>query len=448
MKPSLGRRFGVATGVISAAVTFGVLWFVDAGLDVPRIAGVITVAALVGGIAGRIAVWPVLRSMHRLVQTTRSLAAGDVSARARLSSVDALTELGRRVDELADRLEERGATSEVEGERYGTVFDAMAEAVLVVDRRDRVVLTNTQLNELVGGVTVGRSATEVIRHPTLHAAIARAQQGEDQRVEFELPVADGARQLQAHVSPLARGGGVVAVLHDVTSERMAERIRRDFVANASHELRTPLTAIRGFAETLQTARPSDPEGQARFAGLILKHTKRLQALVEDLSALSRAESGVEELALEEIDLRRALGETLDALSSGIEEKGLSVETSGTDQALPVRADARALDQVLLNLVDNAVKYTPEGGAITIRARFAGRWIELDIGNTGPGIPISKLPRVFERFYRVDPGRSREVGGTGLGLAIVKHQVARLGGEVRAESEPGSWTRFRLRLPVA
>lgn len=445
MSLSLGRRFALASGAISVLVALGVLSWFGSGVESPDLVAALVVAGLAGGLAGYAAAWPVLRSLGRIDHAVHSFAKGEVSARARLRDGDALVKLGQAVDELGIRLQERGVTSEVDEERYRTTFDAMAEAVLVVDARQRVVFGNRRLSELAGGATIGRTASEVVRHPVLHTAIERALEGQGQRVAFELPTAKGGVHYQAQVSELPRGQGAVVVLHDVSKERMADQIRRDFVANASHELRTPLTAIRGFAETLRGGARSE-EQRVRFTDLILKHTMRLQALVEDLSALSSAESEAQQLALKDVDLGGALRDALSAVGAVIENKKLSVDNAVRASELVARADEHAVQQVVLNLVDNAVKYTPAEGTITIKGRCVDSWVEIEIQNTGPGIPSSKLSRVFERFYRVDPGRSRELGGTGLGLSIVKHQVARLGGEIYAESEPGAWTRFRLRLP--
>jgi two-component system phosphate regulon sensor histidine kinase PhoR len=247
------------------------------------------------------------------------------------------------------------------------------------------------------------------------------------------------------VAPLPGKTGVVGVLHDVTRQKLVDRVRRDFVANASHELRTPLTAIRGFAETLKAGAIHDPDSADRFVDVILRHTLRLQALVNDLVALSRAESPEQEYELAPLDLGEAVRDVIKGLEAQARQRGIDVSIEGIEGLPPVVANHRALDQVLVNLVDNAIKYTPEGGRIAMHAEVEPEWITFEIENSGPGIPPDQLGRIFERFYRVDAGRSREAGGTGLGLSIVRHLVARMGGTIEAQSLPGQWTRFRLRL---
>jgi two-component system phosphate regulon sensor histidine kinase PhoR len=247
------------------------------------------------------------------------------------------------------------------------------------------------------------------------------------------------------VSPLRNQQGVVTVFHDVTAERAADRVRRDFVANAGHELRTPLTAIRGFAETLREGAIDDPESARGFLDVIVRHARRLQALVDDLADLSRFEGEELQLELEPVFAGALIDEVVRGLESQSRAKGLDVICVGLSDAPPVVAQERALEQVLVNLVDNAIKYTPEGGDVRVGVTAKDGDVVIEVANSGPGIPAKHLPRVFERFYRVDAGRSRELGGTGLGLSIVKHLVAKIGGRITVDSD-GEWTRFQLRLP--
>ena len=334
-----------------------------------------------------------------------------------------------------------------QSERLRAILDAMSEAVLVTDAEGHIVLSNQVIKDLVGPDVEQKTAVEAIPHPDFHDALARSQEGVSSSLEFEIEAASGAtpRALRVSVSPLRKRRGVVSVLYDVTQERAVERVRRDFVANAGHELRTPLTAIRGFAETLRSGAYSDPESAEHFLDVILRHTARLQTLVNDLAELSRFEG--EELRLQRDTI--SPGAIIDEVVAGLEAhataKNLQIGVTG-DSGGTVVADARALEQVLINLVDNAIKYTPEGGEVRITVHDRPDRMAVDVMNTGPGIPEEQLARVFERFYRVDAGRSRELGGTGLGLSIVKHLLASMGGEIHVESEQGSWTRFELSLP--
>jgi two-component system phosphate regulon sensor histidine kinase PhoR len=239
---------------------------------------------------------------------------------------------------------------------------------------------------------------------------------------------------------------VLLTLRDVTEAKRAEAMRRDFVANASHELRTPVSAIRGAAETLLAGALQDPEAAARFVDMIARHAERLARLTEDLLDLSRIESGQWEMRLERVELAPLAQSVLDLHADRAAEKQLKLVRDVPAEAAAV-ADARALEQVLVNLVDNAVKYTPPGGAVTVRAHAEPGRALIEVVDTGPGIERHHLARLFERFYRADPGRSRDQGGTGLGLAIVKHLAQAQKGDVGVESGSGG-TRFWVSLPLA
>jgi two-component system phosphate regulon sensor histidine kinase PhoR len=269
-------------------------------------------------------------------------------------------------------------------------------------------------------------------------------------VALELVAQGVRRSIRAQVAPLPKRQGVVAVLHDVTQLKRADAIRRDFVANASHELRTPLTSIRGFAETLLDGALSDERTAQRFVGHIGENARRLERLVEDLLELSRAESPDSRMELGRVDASALAAQ----LVAGVEQRALEKRLALTLEAEPAiaSADARALDQVLLNLVDNALKYTPEGGHVALRVKNVvasggpqEARVLIEVQDDGPGIPAAHLDRIYERFYRVDKGRSREQGGTGLGLSIVKHLVQRMGGEVSVESRVGHGSVFRVSL---
>jgi two-component system phosphate regulon sensor histidine kinase PhoR len=411
-------------------------------------------ALLLCGVAlGSAVAWVV--SLRDALDTTRlqklveELTQRSYGRRARIQRRGAIPDLGRAIDGLAERLSASEESKHRREDRLRTILDAMAEAVMVTDADGHITLTNKVLTELVGFSAEGKTATEAIRDPDLRQAIEDAQLGLRQQLEISIDGSTGAngRILRASVSPLRNRRGVVTVFHDVTAERVAERVRRDFVANAGHELRTPLTAIRGFAETLRDGAIQDRDSAQEFLDVILRHTKRLQALVDDLADLSRFEGA--DLKLELVPL--SAGEVLDEVVRGLEApsraKHLRVSTAGLADAPAVLSDERALEQVLVNLVDNAIKYTPEGGEIRISVAPQESEVLIEIANSGPGIPQKHLARVFERFYRVDAGRSRELGGTGLGLSIVKHLVAKMGARIKVDSS-GGWTCFALRLPRA
>ena len=384
----------------------------------------------------------------RLQGLVEGLTARSYDRRTRIRRPGQIPDLARALDSLAERLSASEEKKHRREDRLRTILDAMAEAVMVTDADGHITLTNEVLSELVGSSAEGKTATEAIRNPDLRQAIEDAQLGLAQQLEISVDEAGGSpgRVLLASVSPLRSQQGVVTVFHDVTAERIAERVRRDFVANAGHELRTPLTAIRGFAETLRDGAIDDTEVARGFLDVILRHTKRLQALVDDLADLSRFEGAELELTLAPVSAGALLDEVLRGLEAQYKAKGLNLVSTGLAEAPPVMADERALEQVLVNLVDNAIKYAPEGGEVRIELIPGEEDVLIEVANSGPGIPAKHLPRVFERFYRVDAGRSRELGGTGLGLAIVKHLVAGIGGDITVDSD-AEWTHFRLRLAL-
>jgi len=292
------------------------------------------------------------------------------------------------------------------------------------------------------GRTVGLTPLEVTRSEALGEAVKRALEGTAKRLELVLPAQ--ARPCVAQVTPLLRGE-VLLLLRDVTEARRAEAARRDFVANASHELRTPIAAIRAAAETLLSGAVGDPASAHGFVEIVARHAERLSRLTQDLLDLSRIETRQWRFEIAPVDVAALTRQVVGLLGGAAREKGLALAAEVPEDAR-VRADARALEQVLVNLVENAVKYT-ERGRVAVRAERDGEaWI-VSVEDTGPGIERHHLPRLFERFYRVDAGRSRDQGGTGLGLAIVKHLVQGMGGDVGVESDSGG-TRFRVRLPAA
>jgi two-component system phosphate regulon sensor histidine kinase PhoR len=332
--------------------------------------------------------------------------------------------------------------------RLRTILNSMVEAVFVTDEKGRVVLTNQALETLGAADVVGRRAKNVIKSKELKIAIRRARKkGDAAVVELESVIGGKLRALRAQVAPLPGGAGVVTVLHDVTGLREADRIRRDFVANASHELRTPLTAIRAFAETLQDGALSDPETAKAFVASIVRHTLRLQRLVEDLAQLSQAESPQHDDDAEPIDVRPVCAQSVSSLDSYAKKKGARLLLEMPDQPLVADVSPRALEHVLINLVENAIKYSPAGAEVRVRLFRGDDQVVLEVRDQGPGIPEKYQRRIFERFYRVDKGRSRDEGGTGLGLSIVKNLVERMGGTVEVESEVDHGSLFRVSLPA-
>jgi two-component system phosphate regulon sensor histidine kinase PhoR len=306
------------------------------------------------------------------------------------------------------------------------------------------------VRELLGHTTEieGRTPLEVLRNADLENALAQAASGNGP-VFREIELAGRTRRVIGIRAAPLRGqapAGVVAVLGDLTELRRLEVVRRDFVANASHELRTPLTAVQGFAETLASGKVPQADRQ-RYLEIILQHSRRLGALVDDLLELSRIESGKLELLPSEVRLAAVVDRALESLNQLFEQRKISAKRGSLDP-VSVRADARALEQVLVNLLENAGKYTEPGGRIEVRAEPVGDMVRVSVEDTGIGIPEAHLARIFERFYRVDKARSRALGGTGLGLSIVRHLVESMGGQVSVESTPGKGSVFHFTLRKA
>jgi len=442
------RRYTLLGGAIALMVA---VLYAFSGIVTPEAPA--WVVALEGVVLGCLVGWLASRrdatDTRRLRAVVEALTERDLERRVRLQRPGQLGDLGRSLDALAERLSASDRKKHRRKDRLQTILDAMAEAVMVTDSTGRITLSNEVLTDLVGFDAEGKTATEAIRHPDFHRAIEEAQEGFSGLLEIEIDGVGGRprRVLRASVSPLRNQQGVVTVFHDMTAERAADRVRRDFVANAGHELRTPLTAIRGFAETLREGAINDPKTAQGFLDVIVRHARRLQALVDDLADLSRFEGEELTLELKPVSAGALMDEVVRGLESQSKAKGLNVICSGLGDAPQVMAEERALEQVLVNLVDNAIKYTPEGGEVRVEMTPEGGDVFIEVANTGPGIPSKHLPRVFERFYRVDAGRSRELGGTGLGLSVVKHLVAKIGGEISVDSGGGR-TRFQLCIPRA
>ena len=371
------------------------------------------------------------------VLSRRLREAQGASARAR---VERTIEAGRDQDALRAEID-----------RTRQALDALQEAVIVVDEKLEIRDVNQTAVRMLdlGDAPVGHPLLERIRHPEIEKA-ARAALFEGSSVEREissLEPGEDRRILQLVAVPLqGRERAAILTLRDLTQVRHLETVRRDFVTALSHEIQTPLTAIRGYTETLAEG-PVAPEDQERYLAVILRNTERLERLLQDLLLLSRAEGGQLTLEPVRIDVAEACSALVSELEVRFRNADLSTEVEGSGTALAM-CDRRALERVLLNLLDNAIKYTPKGGWITIRVGTEAGEILIEIRDTGVGIPSRDLGRIFERFYRVDRSRSREVGGTGLGLSIVRHLAEAMGGSVSVESEVERGSTFRVRLPAA
>jgi len=338
-----------------------------------------------------------------------------------------------------------------ERDLLGRILEAMREGVLVLDSERRILRFNGSLREmlLLDTAAVGRPAIEAVRNAELQTLVDAAIAGQEP-VTGEIEVAGlRPRSLLVHATRLSgEPRCVLVVLFDVTEVRRLETVRKDFVANVSHELRTPIAAVMSAAETLRTAARTDPAATGSFVEIIERNARRLGDLVQDLLDLSRIESKEFRLAVDTFDLSHVVARTLEFHEERATPKRMRMSAALPPQLPAVRGDATALERVLSNLIDNAVKYCPEGAAVVVTAEDLGGKLRVTVSDDGPGIEARHLPRLFERFYRCDPGRSRAMGGTGLGLSIVKHLVEAMGGSVQVESTSGQGTRFSFTIPTA
>jgi two-component system phosphate regulon sensor histidine kinase PhoR len=389
------------------------------------------------------------RPLARLIAGAGELAAGR-ARRVEEPDVEELAGLSRALNRLAETAEAQFAAVRSERDHLQSILASMSEGVLVVGPDGRVSSANLAFNRLfdLAGEVVGRPLLEISRQPELARVVAETlRKGEPQSGQIELQVPE--RRTLALASAALAGGerGAVVVARDTTELTRVADMRRDFVANVSHELKTPLAAIRGYAETLRDGALQEEETAVRFTERLIWQCRRLQALLDDLLTLSKLESVAPRVEREPVDLA-ALGQrTVEMLGATAREKRLRLEM--LDEGSPrVRGEADGLERLLVNLLDNAIKYNRPGGEVRLRLAIAAGEALIEVADTGIGIPQDALPRIFERFYRVDKGRAREEGGTGLGLAIVKHLAQSHGGHVEVESRASRGTTFRVYLPLA
>jgi two-component system phosphate regulon sensor histidine kinase PhoR len=337
-----------------------------------------------------------------------------------------------------------------------TILGAMQDALLVVDARSRITLMNPTFEKLfeLRDPAVGVPLVEAVRHATLDRLIAETLRT-GKAMRSELSLADSRTHSDRHIEvsavPIKKADnemtGAVVLFHDITELRRLDQIRRDFVANVSHELRTPLSILRGYIEMLLDNPKTSREELARILSIMERHSKRLGLLVDDLLSLAQLESSNAKLEFSVVRVGELFNNVVRDWKEKLAAKNLKVVVDLPSEALTLHADETRLHEVLYNLLENAVKYSHDNGQIHLRATQRGHEVVLSVGDEGLGISKDDLPRIFERFYRADKARSRELGGTGLGLAIVKHIAQLHGGHVEAESELGNGTTIRVILPA-
>jgi two-component system, OmpR family, phosphate regulon sensor histidine kinase PhoR len=390
--------------------------------------------------------------VERLREFSRRVAEGDFRALAPDGKGDSLEALGVSLNQTAARLDRTIRTLTEERNLSSAILGSMVEGVAVVNGAERLVFANPGFASILGldvPPTAGSSLLEVVRQTELIEAVRRVLVGEP-RVEAEIATGTLRQHFFAATVASVRAGetsGAVIVLHDITELRKLERIRRDFVANVSHEFRTPLTAIQGFAETLIGGAIDDPQNRGRFLNIILEHSRRLARLTEDLLRLSQMDAERLELEIRPLSVAQLIESCYETSQRRALEKDLSLSLNVPSQLPDVAVDARRIQEVLQNLLDNAIQYTLPGGKVVLSAELRNEEVVFTVADTGIGIPQADQPRIFERFYRVDVARSREAGGTGLGLSIAKHLVEAHSGRIWVNSEVGSGSKFYFSVPV-
>jgi two-component system, OmpR family, phosphate regulon sensor histidine kinase PhoR len=392
------------------------------------------------------------KPVKKVAIVAKRIAGGDFSARGTIASSDEIGDLSRTLNDIADQIKVKMDETNSTKSRFEAVLLSMSEGVMVVDSKGTILLMNQSLRDFlsVRDMPLGRKPMEILRNIEVQSIVDDALQSNTDVCSREITLLlPEEKVLHIHANPIKWGSkieGAVLVFHDITELRRLEKIRQDFVANVSHELRTPLSSIKGYAETLIDGAFDDHDNAMNFLNTIHNESERLSNLIEDLLSLSKIESGKLKMALAPCSIIAVAKQSVSSLEKHAKGKSISVSINIPADIPNVIADEARLSQVFFNLIDNAIKYTNEGGKITVAACDIGNFVQVEISDNGIGIPEADISRIFERFYRIDRARSRELGGTGLGLSIVKHIVQALGGNVRVTSTLGLGSTFIFTIP--
>ncbi len=446
VRPPLMEPIWAMLGVLGLIITVAAAWL-----------GWSWIAALLGGLTA-LSFWSVraarIHRSLRLLTTYLESAPSTIDSAALTVDCPETARVARALQRLFDRDAAHSRQVETELEDLRRTLEVIGHGLLVVDAQHRLIRTNQVaevLFRLQPDAWRGRVVEECVREPAVHDLLRRCLKGEEV-APTELRLGDAARVYLAAAEPL-RGSqgpqGALLVFDDITRLKRLEALRTDFAANVSHELRTPITSIRGYAETLLGMESPDPSQVKRFTEIIARNASRLATLIEDILTLSFLESpaALRTLELSPVAVPAILTEVIATLRPTADARSIALRSTA-DPLLTVRANESLLSQALTNLVSNAVKYSPVGAEVSVKAASRGDAVCFDVSDTGPGIAAEHFPRLFERFYRVDDARSRELGGTGLGLAIVKHIAKLHGGDVSVTSQVGRGSTFTIRIPHA
>ncbi len=394
-----------------------------------------------------------LKPLLPLVEGAEALARGEYQTVVSVDRPDEFGRLATLLNQMGHTVGEKLEQGRRRGDQLETVLGSMDEGVIATDADQRILFANQaarRMLEFEHRDFAGRPLWEVVRHPGLEQTVELSQHVQQpQLTELEIGGKESRRNIGLHVTrlPGKPSPGLVLVFHDVTELRRLERVRQEFVANVSHELKTPLSSIKGYAETLLAGALSDDEANQRFVERIEVQASRLEELIHDLISLARIESGEQPFEITTIQLDSQLRDWTLLHADAASAKGISLDIEPAEETLAVQADEEGMRQIVDNLLDNAIKYTPDGGSVSVRWGRDGSQARIEVSDTGIGIPASEQQRIFERFFRVDRARSRQLGGTGLGLSIVKHLAQSFGGSAGVQSHPGKGSCFYVMLPL-
>jgi len=410
------------------------------------------IALAIASITSLIISLTITRPLQEMTKVSQKISKGDFSKKLKICRQDEIGQLANSLNLMSEELENKIRVISEDKNKMKVVLSSVIEGIIAIDKEGRIILFNNALKNMTdysSDRVLGKFHWEIIRNNQLNELLKEVLQ-KGQPLTQEITIFSPQEKIfRASANPLTEKNevwGAVVVLNDITEIKKLEKMRSEFVANVSHELRTPLTSIQGFVETLKDGAINDPGKAQYFLEIIEKQSNRLNNLIEDILQLSKIESQEIIMNLQSINLRDLIDKTISEFKKKIEQKNHKIKINISPQLPLIKADPEQIEVVFRNLLDNAIKYTPNGGEIYISAFEKAENIYIEIADNGIGISAEHLPRIFERFYRVDKDRSRKLGGTGLGLAIVKHIVQAHGGTIGVESKPGKGSKFFFTLP--
>jgi two-component system, OmpR family, phosphate regulon sensor histidine kinase PhoR len=446
----------------NSGITRGVLRFSESLQDIDLLEtkinkvvglGVIGILLLGLGLTTFVSVF-ISRPLTEMSLVARAMARGDFSRKAYIHSRDEIGDLAQALNAMSEEIKNKIGNLNSEKAKLDLVLSSMFEGVIVTDADEKIILMNPSLRKLflIDVNPQGKKPLEVIRNTAVDDMVEKIIQGKQQLATEEIVISlPEEKILKVNGVPIMSNNrleGAILVFHDITELRRLERVRQDFVANVSHELRTPISSIKGYAETLLEGALKDKVNAREFVDIIYQDANRLAALINDLLDLSKIESGKLKMSFTVLDPVVLINKGVTVIDNQAKAKSITLKTDIPQDLPKIQADETRFAQVMINLLDNAIKYSSEGAQVIVSAKLVDSFLQIDISDTGMGIDEDDLPRIFERFYRVDKARSRELGGTGLGLSIVKHIVSAHGGQVWVKSELGRGSTFSFTIPLA